>query len=110
MSTGIGLEVAVPHVRHKSIIDFTMALGIQKNGLEYDSIDNKPVKLIFMIGASDKQDKEYIIQQLLKVIKIAKLRGYAIAIGHPRVKTLEVLKNSKELFKGVELVYVKDLK
>ncbi|MCK4956201.1 MAG: PTS sugar transporter subunit IIA [Candidatus Cloacimonetes bacterium] len=60
MSTGIGLEVAVPHVRHKSIKDFVIALGIQKDGIEYESIDSKPVKLIFMIGASDTQDKEYI--------------------------------------------------
>jgi len=60
MSTGIGLEIAVPHARHKSIEDFVIALGIKKEGLEYDSIDDKPVKLIFMIGASDTQDKEYI--------------------------------------------------
>jgi fructose-specific phosphotransferase system IIA component len=60
MSTGIGLGIAVPHVRHKSIQDFVMALGIQPKGIEYDSIDDKPVKLIFMIGASDTQDKQYI--------------------------------------------------
>lgn len=60
MSTGIGLEIAVPHIRHKSIEDFVIALGIKREGLEFDSLDNKPVKLIFMIGASDKQDKEYI--------------------------------------------------
>jgi len=60
MSTGIGMEIAVPHVRHKSIKDFVMALGIKDSGIEYGSIDNKPVKFIFMIGASDTQDKEYI--------------------------------------------------
>ncbi|MEA3475671.1 MAG: PTS sugar transporter subunit IIA [Candidatus Cloacimonadota bacterium] len=60
MSTGIGYGIAIPHIRDKSIQDFVIALGRKKSGLEYDSIDNKPVKLIFMIGASDKQDKDYI--------------------------------------------------
>lgn len=60
MSTGIGYEIAIPHARHKSIQDFVIAIGRKKEGLEYASIDDKPVKLIIMIGASDKQDKDYI--------------------------------------------------
>lgn len=60
MSTGIGYEIAVPHARDKSVKDFVIALGRKKAGLEYESIDDKPVKLIFMIGASNKQDKDYI--------------------------------------------------
>lgn len=60
MSTGIGYEIAIPHARDGSIKDFVMALGRKRDGLEYESIDDKPVKLIFMIGASDKQDKAYI--------------------------------------------------
>ena len=60
MSTGIGYEIAIPHARDKSIKDFVIALGRKQEGLEYASIDDKPVKLIFMIGASDKQDKDYI--------------------------------------------------
>jgi fructose-specific phosphotransferase system IIA component len=60
MSTGIGYEIAIPHARHSSVQDFVMAIGRKREGLEYESIDDKPVKLIFMIGASDKQDKDYI--------------------------------------------------
>ena len=60
MSTGIGYGIAIPHARHKSVTDFVIALGSKKQGLEYESIDDQPVKLIFMIGASDRQDKDYI--------------------------------------------------
>ncbi|MCD6177190.1 MAG: PTS sugar transporter subunit IIA [Candidatus Cloacimonetes bacterium] len=60
MSTGIGYGIAIPHARHRSVKDFVMAIGRRKEGLEYGSIDDKPVKLIFMIGASDTQDKDYI--------------------------------------------------
>ncbi|MCF7918529.1 MAG: PTS sugar transporter subunit IIA [Candidatus Cloacimonetes bacterium] len=60
MSTGIGLGVAVPHARDKSVKDFVIAVGRSLNGIDFDSIDDKPVQLIFMIGASDSQDKDYI--------------------------------------------------
>ena len=60
MSTGIGYALAIPHARHSSVEDFVIAIGRKREGLEYESIDDKPVKLIFMIGASDKQDKDYI--------------------------------------------------
>lgn len=60
MTTGIGYEVAIPHARHKSVKDFVIAIGRKKKGLNFESLDNKPVKLIFMIGASDKQDKDYV--------------------------------------------------
>ncbi|MDP8203298.1 MAG: PTS sugar transporter subunit IIA [Candidatus Tenebribacter mawsonii] len=60
MSTGIGYGIAIPHARHKTVKDFVIAIGRKREGLEYESIDDKPVKLIFMIGASDTQDKDYI--------------------------------------------------
>lgn len=60
MSTGIGYSIAVPHIRDASVKDFVIALGRKAEGLDYESIDNNPVKLIFMIGASDTQDKDYI--------------------------------------------------
>ncbi len=60
MSTGIGLGIAIPHAKIPECDDFVIAIGRLKNGIEYESLDDKPVRLIFMIGASDKQDKEYI--------------------------------------------------
>jgi len=60
MSTGIGYGIAVPHARDRSVQDFVIAVGRIKSGVRYESIDDEPVQLIFMIGASDSQDKDYI--------------------------------------------------
>jgi len=54
-------------------------------------------------------NKKEITNQLKKAVKIAKKHGFAVAIGHPHVNTLEVLRNSKSLLKDVELVYLKDI-
>jgi len=48
----------------------------------------------------------YIHGQLQKAVKMAKKKGYAIAIGHPHSITLQALASSNEILKDVELVYI----
>ena len=55
------------------------------------------------------RDVKSIQNQLKKAIEIAKKQGYAIAIGHPHSITLEVLKDSKSLFKDVEPIFINQL-
>lgn len=57
----------------------------------------------------NKKDYSYIQNQLKKAIKIAKKRGYAIAIGHPYPITIKVLKESKHLLKGVDTIFINEL-
>lgn len=54
-------------------------------------------------------NKSEIREQLRKSVVVAKKHGYAIAIGHPHKSTLEVLRDSRDLLEGIDLVYVKDL-
>ncbi len=73
---------------------------MQNYGLKYLARD------IFL---DNKQDKAYIQKQIKKAVRIAKKHGSAIAICHPHKITLQTLKDSKELFKDVELVLVDKL-
>ena len=51
-------------------------------------------------------DKAYVLKQIKIAIKVAKAHGHAIAIGHPHKETLEAIRESKKLFKDVDLVQV----
>lgn len=76
----------------------TMAPKVLKNfGLKYVSRD------VFL---DHEMEKEYVVEQIKKAIKVAKAHGTAIAIGHPHKNTLEAIYESKKLFKDVDLVYV----
>jgi len=55
------------------------------------------------------QDVSCIRRQLRKAVKLAKKNGSAIAIGHPKQKTIEALMESSDILKDVEVVYVKEL-
>ncbi len=54
------------------------------------------------------QQRSYIRKQLMRAVRIAKKRGYAIAIGHPHPVTLRTLRNAADLLKGVRPVYFDD--
>ena len=60
-----------------------------------------------MIEIKVEFDKD--IESISEVSQIAKKRGFAIAIGHPKKQTLKVLKNSGDILKCVEVVYLKDI-
>lgn len=61
MSTGIGMGVAVPHVRLAWIPDLVMAVGFAPEGLaDYESLDGKPVRWVFMIVAGKNQHADYL--------------------------------------------------
>ena len=77
ISTGIGMSVAVPHAKLKGFKDFFIAVGIQqKKGIEWNAIDQAPVRLIFLIGGPDNRQTEYlkILSQLTVAIKNQDLR------------------------------------
>jgi polysaccharide deacetylase 2 family uncharacterized protein YibQ len=58
------------------------------------------------IFIDNEHNVPYIHQQLKKAVKLAKKKGYAIAIGHPHKVTMQALASAKEIFKEVELVYI----
>jgi len=61
MSTGIGMRVGVPHVRLGSVKNPVMCVALCRNPVtDYESLDGKPVQLIFMIAAGTHQQAEYL--------------------------------------------------
>ena len=60
ISTGVGIGVAVPHVKIPAVKDFVAAVGRSFKGIDFQALDDKPVHIIVMIGASDKQAGEFL--------------------------------------------------
>ena len=61
MSTGIGLGIGIPHVRMEVIDNLLMAVGVSTVDItDYESLDNQPVRIIFMILAGKDQHTQHI--------------------------------------------------
>jgi fructose-specific phosphotransferase system IIA component len=60
ISTGVGIEVAMPHAKISSVTDFCIAIGRSQKGIDFDAIDDKPVHIVVMIGSNDKQIGDFL--------------------------------------------------
>ena len=49
MTTGVGNGIAIPHCKHVDSPEFSVCLGLQSNGVDFQSIDQSPVKIIFLL-------------------------------------------------------------
>ena len=61
MPTAIGRGIAIPHVRLASVTDLVMAVGISRTDIiDFQAIDDTPVRLLFMIAAAYNQHSYYL--------------------------------------------------
>ena len=59
-STGIGERIAIPHAKTSAVKNAALALGIYKDGVDYDSLDGEPVNIVFMIAAPEGANNEHL--------------------------------------------------
>jgi len=58
VSTGIGLGVAVPHAKIPEVSEFVVAYGRSKEGVDFGSIDDRPVHhVVLIVGPPDRQQR-----------------------------------------------------
>jgi len=76
MSTAVGFEVAVPHVKLPSISGFVLAVGISKVGVDFDAIDGTPVRIVVMIAAPADEQEPYltILSDVARLLRDEKAR------------------------------------
>jgi fructose-specific phosphotransferase system IIA component len=49
MTTGVGNGFAIPHGKTDAITDIIAAFGITENPIDYQALDEKPVRLLFLL-------------------------------------------------------------
>ena len=95
MSTAIGRGIAIPHIRLPSITDLVVSVGISQTDIvDFQALDDEPVRLLFMIAAAANQHAYYLqalsffssrlkSQELRKALLTAKTAAdaYGILVG-----------------------------
>ena len=76
-STGVGDEVAIPHGRVAGLTRLVAALAIVPAGVEFDSIDHRPVKIFVAILAPDNRPKDQLsaLARVSKLLRDPRVRG-----------------------------------
>lgn len=55
MSTGVGDQVAIPHGKAEAAPEIVAALGITRQAVDFQSIDEKPVRLVWLLVGPPNQ-------------------------------------------------------
>ncbi|MBE3593286.1 MAG: PTS sugar transporter subunit IIA [Thermoanaerobacter sp.] len=53
-TTGVGNGIAIPHGKSKAVKEAMIVFGKTTDGIEWDSLDSKPVNLIFLLGVPEE--------------------------------------------------------
>lgn len=87
-TTGIGFGVAIPHGKSEAVTRAALAFGRSEAGINYDSMDGKPVHLMFLIAVPETANDEHlrilsklsrklmhtdVREQLMKVTKVEEI-------------------------------------
>ncbi|SEM26300.1 PTS IIA-like nitrogen-regulatory protein PtsN [Syntrophus gentianae] len=75
-STGIGDGVAIPHGRLNGLEDLILAFGRSRSGIDFDSMDGKPVNLFFLLMAPEHSTSEHlkVLARISRMLKDQKFR------------------------------------
>lgn len=95
-TTGIGDGIAIPHGRSVFVRRPALALGLSRRGVAFDSLDGKPVHLVFMIAVPDQADEEhlYILAELSRMLLQEKIRNGLMEAG-TKQEILDILRKQR---------------
>jgi len=75
-STGIGDHIALPHAKLKELNSLVAAFGLSRKGIDFSSLDRKPVHYIFMLLASEASAVNHLkaLARISRIIKSEEFR------------------------------------
>ena len=99
MSTGVGNGFAIPHGKTDAVSDIVAAFAVTAEPIDYQSLDEKPVRLVFLLVGKDNMVGPHIklLSRISRLMNKEEFRNRLIEMKTPR----EIL----ETFKKEEAIY-----
>ena len=79
MSTGIGFGIGIPHASTDLIYEVTGAFGRSRKGIQFDSLDNKPVSLVMLFLVPQGHFQKHL-HTLAKIAKLLHKKDFRQAL------------------------------
>jgi mannitol/fructose-specific phosphotransferase system IIA component (Ntr-type) len=83
MSTGIGFGIAIPHASSEDVAEVVAAFGRSTQGIEFDALDNAPVKfvILFIVPKNQFQTHLRTLASIAKFLNDRSVRESLAAAG-----------------------------
>jgi PTS system nitrogen regulatory IIA component len=85
-STGVGNGIAIPHAKTDLTRKIVIAFAKSDKGIDFDSLDKKPVYLVFLIIAPEEAHESYlrVLARISRLLHEEKIRNRLRAAQSPR--------------------------
>lgn len=99
MSTGVGNGFAIPHGKTDAVTDTVAAFAVTAEGIDYQALDDKPVRLVFLLVGKDNMVGPHIklLSRISRLMNKEDFRNRLLIAGTPH----EVI----EIFRQEEATY-----
>jgi PTS system nitrogen regulatory IIA component len=80
-TTGVGDEVAIPHGKHPHIDRLVAALALAPAGVDFDSVDHKPVRIFVGILAPERSAGDHVraLARVARILRNERTRARLLA-------------------------------
>ena len=97
MSTGVGKGIALPHAKTNSISDTCGALVILKEPVDFDSLDNNPVNIAFLLLGLESNVGNHLrlLSKISRLMNNDSFRGQLLELNTP-AQILELFEKYEE--------------
>ncbi len=99
MSTGVGNGFAIPHGKTEAVTDIVAAFAVTAEPIDYESLDEKPVRLVFLLVGKDNLVGPHI-KLLSRISRLMNKEEF-----RKRLLDLKTPKEIIETFKQEEATY-----
>jgi mannitol/fructose-specific phosphotransferase system IIA component (Ntr-type) len=80
MSTGIGFGIGIPHASSDLVSELVAVIGRSRTGVQFDSLDGKPVKLVMLFIVPQGQFQKHAAT-LANIAKLLHRRDFLDGLG-----------------------------
>jgi len=96
MSTGVGNGFAIPHGKTDAVTDIVAAFGITKRPIDYQALDEQPVRLVFLLVGRDNLVSPHIklLSRISRLMHKVEFRNRLLE-KHSSAEVLEAFKQEE---------------
>jgi fructose-specific phosphotransferase system IIA component len=99
MSTGVGSGFAIPHGKTDAVSDIVAAFAVTAQPIDYQSLDDQPVRLVFLLVGRDNMVGPHIklLSRISRLMNKDDFRKQLLGAETPK-EILEIFRQEEETF------------
>jgi fructose PTS system EIIBC or EIIC component len=98
MSTGVGNGFAIPHGKSEAVSDIVAGFGITERPIDYDALDDKPVRLVFILIGKENMVGSHIklLSRVSRLMNSGSFRDKLLTLNSPE-KIIEAFRDEESI-------------